>query len=114
MAALAATLTLFSTSGNSKTSTAAGHTSVKPKLVIEKRKVPVGDNGVAENTIGVVFGTVNPASENLPTKILYEAKVRRPVNGNATDLSDALVLFRDVVQSTEFGTMTTTQNWLKP
>lgn len=113
MAALAATLTLFSTSGNSKTSTAAGHTSVKPKLVIEKRKVAVGTDGVAESTIAVVYGTTNPASENLASKIAFECKLRRPVDGNATDLSDALVLFRDVVQSTEFTTMTTTQNWLK-
>lgn len=113
MAALATTLTLFATSGNSKTSTISGHTSVKPKIVLEKRKVAVGTEGVAESTIAVIYGTTNPASENLPSKISFEIKLRRPVNGNATDLSDALAIIRDVVQSTEYGTMTTTQNWLK-
>ena len=48
MAAMTTVLTDFSQSGNSRTRTTSGHTAVKPKLVIEKRRVPEGNQTMVE------------------------------------------------------------------
>lgn len=114
MAALSASLTEFSDNGNSRTFSASGHTALKPRLVIQKRKVPVGVSGVAENDIRVVFGTTDAMSVPLPQKVQLSVNTRVPVNGAAVDNTAALVLLRDIVASDEFGLLFLSQNWIKP
>jgi hypothetical protein len=118
MASLAATLTEFSDSGNSRTYTAAGHTAVKPKLVIQKRTVPAGNQVMSEFSGTIVFGVDDPDGAVAPQKVSIEAKTRYPVLGVdgsdlATQLAAALVLFRDFVASDEFGASVTSQNWVE-
>jgi len=48
MAGMSTVLTEFATNGNSRTSTTAGHTSQRPKLVIERRVVAEGKKTLAE------------------------------------------------------------------
>jgi hypothetical protein len=43
MAAMTTVLTEFSNNGNSRTSTLSGHSATSPKLLIEKRRVPEGN-----------------------------------------------------------------------
>lgn len=114
MPAMATVLTEFSDSGNSRTSTLAGHTALKPRIVIQKRKVAVSDQSSPEDHIQVVYGTVDAAGLILPGKIAFELSLRRPVLGLAADVTAALAVFRDIVASDEFTAVTTTQNWLKP
>lgn len=112
MAAMTTALTEFSTMGNSRTSTLSGHTSVVPKIVIEKRRVPEGNQTMAEYSVKVVYATLDAESQVLSQKVSFEAVVRYPVQGTAQDITDALAVFRDIVAGDEFGASVTTQNWL--
>lgn len=116
MAALATVLTPFSTEGDSKTSTTVGHTVDKPKLVVEKRRVPVGNQTVGEYTASVIQAAIDPEGLVLPSKVTMSLTVRIPLNIKAgeTTVADVLTILKDVAQSTEFGASVTSQNWLKP
>jgi hypothetical protein len=118
MASLTATLTEFADNGNTRTYTSAGHTATKPKLVIEKRTVPVGAQIMSEFSCMIVQGVDDSEGGVAPQKVSMEAKVRYPiVDVDATDLATiiaaALVLLRDVVASDEFGASVTSQNWVE-
>lgn len=113
MAALAATLVEYSDESNSRTYTTTGHTVLKPKLVIQKRKVGAVGGGSSSDTISVVYGTEDSLGATLASRVVFELVVRRPVEGIAADQTAALALFRDVVQSDEFATTVTSQNYLK-
>lgn len=118
MASLAATLVEFSDNGNSRTYTAAGHTAIKPKLVVEKRTVPAGNQVMSEFSGTIVFGVNDSEDGVAPQKVSMEAKVRYPVidvdpSDLATVIAAALVLFRDFVASDEFGASVTSQNWVE-
>lgn len=113
MATIATALVEFSDNGNSRTYTAPTHTALKPRIVTQKRVVATTATSVPEDTLEVVFGTVDAEGAILASKIGISARVRRPVQGAAADVIAALALFREVVASDEFETMITTQNWVK-
>lgn len=112
MAAMSTALTEFSDSGNSRTYTQAGHTTVLPKLVIQKRKIAVSETGVAEDTIMVVDAAVDSNAVVLASKNTFEVKVRRPVNGAAAGVAASLATFRDIINGDEFANTVTTQEWV--
>lgn len=113
MPALAATLVQYSDEQNARTYTTTGHTVAKPKLVIQKRKVGTVGGASGSDTINVVYGTTDPLGAVMPGRVVFEANIRRPVEADATDLSAALALIRDIVASDEFAAVVTTQNYLK-
>lgn len=113
MGALATALTEFSDNGDSRTYTTAGSTASSPKLVIEKRKVPVGGQTVAEFSCAVVHGTADSDGLVLQQKVSLTATGRYPIDGDAADLAAALVIFRDIVASDEFEASLTSQNWVE-
>lgn len=102
MAAMSATLYEFSTNGDSRTFYASGHTVAKPKLVIQKRKVPTGSQTTASMSTSVIFGAADSAGEILPSKIALEASCRWPVDMVSADRDAAITLFRDFVASDAF------------
>lgn len=112
MAAMTTVLTEFANNGNSRTCTTSGHTASKPKLVIEKRKVPDGNQTVAEYSCKVIHATVDADGLALSQKVSFEAVVRYPIAGVANEVTAALAIFRDVIAGDEFGSSVTTQNWL--
>lgn len=112
MAGMTTVLTEFSSNGNSRTSTFTGHTAIEPKLVIEKRRVPEGNQTMLEYSFKVVEATTDADSMVLSQKISFEAVVRYPVLGQSTDVTAALATFRDIIAGDEFGASVTTQNWL--
>lgn len=114
MAAMSTALTEFSDKENNRTWTITGHTVQKPRLAIEKRKLPVGNGGSASTTLSVVYGTVDATSTPLAAKIAFDVTVRYPINGLAADVTAALAVFRDIVASDEFTTMVNTQGYVKP
>lgn len=111
MGALATALTEFADNGDSRTYTTAGHTSAKPKLVIQKRKVPTGNQTVAEFSGAVIHGTEDADGLVLPKKTSLTVSGSYDINGDAADLAAALVILRDLVASDEFEASLTTQNW---
>lgn len=112
MAAMTTVLTEFSQSGNSRTTTTTGHSAVEPKLVIEKRRVPEGNQTMVEYSAKVVHSTEDSDGEVLPQKVSFECVVRYPVLGLSTDVDAALAVFRDIIAGDEFGNSTSTQEWL--
>lgn len=113
MAAMSTTLTEFASLGDSRTYTVSGHSVTSPKLVIQKRKVPTGNQVVQENTISVIYGTVDSGGEILPQKVLFSGVIRYPVSSTSTAITAALAVFRDIVASDEFGATVTTQNFVE-
>lgn len=113
MAAMSTTLTEFSTNGNSRTYVTAGHTAVKPKLLIQRRKVPTSEQGVVDTMYQVVHATTDSTGAILQRKVLLTATVAHPVQGQSSDVAAALVIFRDMVASDEFGASVTNQNFLE-
>lgn len=112
MAAMTTTLTEFSNNGNSRTSTLTGHTAIKPQLVIEKRRVPDGNQTMAEYSCKVISATEDVDGLVLSNKISFEAVVRYPVLGTLSDVTAALAIFADVISGDEFANSISTQEWL--
>lgn len=112
MAAMTTVLTEFSDSGNSRTYTTANHTTAKPCLVIQKRKVPSGSQTVQEVSFSVVHATEDTNGAILPSKVVFEAIHRSPIDGDAADVTAAKAIFLDIVAGDEFANTVTTQEWL--
>lgn len=112
MAAMTTVLTEFSNNGNSRTSTVTGHTAIQPKLVIEKRRVPEGNQVISEYSAKVVYATKDADNLVLSNKVSFEAIVRFPIAGTSSDVTAALAVFKDIVQSDDFANSVNTQGWL--
>ena len=112
MAAMTTVLTEFSNSGNSRTSTLSGHTAVSPRLVIEKRRVPEGNQTMVEYSCKVVYATEDADGEVLSNKVSFDLVTRYPVLGLSTDVTAALAIIADIVSGDEFANSVSTQEWL--
>jgi len=112
MAAQTTALTEFSDNGNSRTYVTSLHTTAKPKLVVQKRKVPTGNQTVAEISIDVVHATEDVDGAVLPQKVAFSAIFRQPLAGDAVDVAAALAIFRDIVAGDEFANAVNTQEFL--
>jgi hypothetical protein len=88
---------------NSRTWVLDGHTATKPQLVIQKRRTTgPADDQKLETELKVVFGTVDAASEVLPTKISIAVNSRYSVQSDSDDLDAAIAEFQLLVASTAF------------
>lgn len=105
MVAMTTALTTFSQG----TYTTSGHTVQKPKLVLQKRRVPTGSQVVAEDTITVLHGAEDSDGTVLDSKIAFTVTVRRPKDAIAADISAALAIIRDIVANDEFANTVDTQ-----
>jgi len=112
MAAMTTALTEYTDNGNTRVFTYTGHVSTEPRLVIETRKDPSTVGAVLEDTIKVVSSTEDASGELLQSRVTFEAKVRRPNNGIAADVTAALAIFRDIIAGDEFTNTVSTQEWL--
>lgn len=112
MTAMSTVLTEFADNGDSRTYTQEGHTVIKPMLVIQKRKVPVGNQTVAEISVAVISGTVDSESLPVTQKVNFTATVRYPINGASDDVTAMLAVFRDIIAGDEFANAVNTQEWL--
>lgn len=113
MAAMSTALTVFSDNGNSRTFTATGHTVQKPKLVIQTRKVPTGNQVIQESKVSVIQATVDTGGSAIPERVSFQAVYRSPITGASADVTAALAIFRDIVASDEFTAVVNTQNFVK-
>jgi hypothetical protein len=112
MAAMTTALTEFSTLGDSRTYTTTGHTVQEPKVVVQKRKVPSGNQIVSESSVAVIHATEDSEGLILPQKVSITVTVRSPINGLTADVDAALVIFRDIVAGDEFANTVDTQEYL--
>lgn len=112
MAAMTTVLTEFSNNGNSRTRTLPGHTALRPKLVIEKRRVPSGNQSVIETSFKVILTTVDADGVVLTQKVSFEGIARYPALGQSADVDAGLAVYRDIVAGDEFANAIVTQGWL--
>jgi hypothetical protein len=107
MAAMLTTLMDYQNFGNSYSWRVTGHTTQKPKLVLQRRKLPTNTaTGVQEDSFSVLMATVDVDGNVIASKTLFTATVRQPLNAaDATELNAAAVIFRDIVASDEFTAM---------
>lgn len=112
MGAMSTVLTEFSDNGNSRTYTYTGHTVGDPRLVLQKRRVPSGNQVIAEDVITVLSGQVDGNGDPLPERVSFSATVRRPISGDSSVVSAALAVFRDIIAGDEFANTVNTQEHL--
>jgi hypothetical protein len=113
MAAFTTVISEFSDKENNRTYMVSGHTVQEPRLVIQKRKVPATASGASESHLMVVYGTTDAESNPLASKVVFDAGVRYPANGQSDDITAALAVFRDLVASDEFTAMVTSQAYVQ-
>jgi anthranilate phosphoribosyltransferase len=113
MASFTTTISEYSDKENKRTYAIDGHTVSAPRLVIQKRKVPSVPEANAESHLLVVYGTDDSESNPLSAKIVFDAGVRYPANGQSDDVTAALAVFRDFVASDEFTSMVTSQAYVQ-
>lgn len=113
MASFTTTITEFSDKENYRTYMVSGHTVKAPRLVIQKRKVPTTSTGIAESHLMVVYGTEGADGNPLASKVVFDAGVRFPADGQSSDITAALAVFRDFVASDEFTTMVNSQAYVQ-
>lgn len=105
-------LTQYSDNGNTRTYTYTGHTALDPHIVIQKRKVASGAASVIEDIITVLSGTEDVDGRPLQSRVTFQATIRRPVSGQAADVTAVMAVFRDIIAGDQFATTVNTQNWL--
>jgi hypothetical protein len=109
---MSTTLKEFTDNGNSRTYTFTGHTAEQPKLVIQKRTVPTGNQVMLEDVISTIEATTDADGAVMQQKVLISTTVRRPIGGNSTILSGALAVHRDIIASDEFTNVVDTQEFV--
>jgi len=112
MAGMTTALTVFAENGNARTNTYTGHTALKPKLVLEKKRPIEGNNSVAEYRAIILAATVDANGLVLPSKVSFDVTVRYPALGQSSDITAALAILRDIIASDDFANSVTTLNWL--
>lgn len=113
MAAMTTALTLFSNMGNTRTNALTGNTVLKPKLVVEKRKVASVSQQTSQYEFGILYGTEDSQGAVLDNRVGFKAVVTLPKEGVAADVTAALAIFRDIVAGDEFANSVSTLNFLK-
>lgn len=112
MAAMTTALTEFNDSLNSRSYFYTGHTALRPKLVLQKRRTPVGDQGVLEDTITILEATEDADGNLLPSKVSASVIFRRPQQGQAAEIANVKAILRDIVAGDEFNDVVDQQAYL--
>jgi len=113
MASFSTTISEFSDTENRRTYAISGHTVQAPKLLIQKRSVPKTASSVGESTLSVIYGTTDADGNIHPSKVGFAANVRYPADGQASDVTAALAVFRDFVASDEFTALVNAQSYVQ-
>lgn len=112
MAAMTTALTEFSDNGNSRTYTLSSHTAVRPQIVIQSRKPVVNGTKVLEDTIRIITASEDADGALLESRNQFSVTMRRPVDGQAAEITSILAILRDIVAGDEFGNTVNTQEFL--
>jgi hypothetical protein len=103
MAAMTTVLTpTISQTAGTRSYTFAGNTYAHACKVLQKSVTPATQISVAEDRFRVIVGTEDDAGAPLAALNSVEVIVRRPVNGQTTDLNTCLATAQDIMASDEF------------
>lgn len=103
MATFQTALTTFSDTENKRTYIAAStHTTIKPRLLIQSRKLATGNEKFNTMTYRFVYGTVNSGSLIIPDRYSVELVHRFPIDGATADRDALLAHVKDIVSCDEY------------
>jgi len=103
MAAMTTVLKKYSDNGNSwKYTIPASHTASKPRMVLQRRREPTGNQVMLELSTTVMYGTTDALGLILPQKASFEVITRRPINGTLSDFTAAWATFADIIVGDEW------------
>lgn len=113
MAGMTTVLTPFDTGKpNGRTYTLDTHTVAKPRLCVQKRRVPAGNQKVAEDSVFIMSGSEDADGNPIPERSSVEIVVRRSIEADTADLSVVLAAAIDIIASDEFSNTVDTQEYL--
>lgn len=113
MANMTTVLTEFSDNGNSRTFAMPAHTVAEPRLVVQKRKPALTPTAMATDEVSVVYGVKDVDGAILLGKVAFLIQFRRPANAQAGDITSALVMLKEIVNSDNFADVIAAQRWLQ-
>lgn len=110
----ALTLTEFSDKENSRTWVTSTHAVSKPRVVIQRRKVPDGSNGKSVQTseLSLAYGTEDADGLPMSSKINIDLSIRYPVGALLTDVQAAVDALQVLVASANFDSLAEKQLYL--
>lgn len=77
-------------------------TSLSPRRLVQKRKVPTGKSVMVENGLTLTWATTDADTLPINEKVAIYVTVRYPKTGQMADVDAALAVMRDIVSSDEF------------
>jgi len=107
MASFTTTILGYQDNGNSRSWELPGNTTVRPRLMTQKRK-PLAPRGtVAENSLSFGLATVDSDGLPIQEKVGCSIVFKTPINMGATetDIDDLITYVRDFVASDELVTL---------
>lgn len=111
MAAMTTVLKLQARNGHKTTYTVpADHTALKPVLVLQDRKVPVGNQRMMEDSVTCLRATTDENGVILDSKVSTLIRLRRDKHSAAADITAQIALVRDFVASDEFAALWNAQD----
>lgn len=112
MAAMTTVLEEFSDKENSRVYILSTHAAGKPARVIQRRKVPSGNQVVMEDTVIVQLATEDANGVVMPQRVSFNITVARPIGHESAIMTSALATFRDIVAGDEFADVVNKQAYL--
>lgn len=113
MALMTTVLEEFADNGNSRTFALPLHTAAKPALVIQKRKVPTGNQKMIETTITLVSGTEDASAVPMDERITTTISTRKPIGCAQADVDAQMAIGREIHASDNFTDAEAKQTWLQ-
>lgn len=113
MAVMTTVLKEYSNGVNSRTYSLPNHSVTEPEILIQRRRVPVGNQVVASTELQFLVATKDAEGNVLPDKAGIDIKIREPIKGTHADLTALLTIARDVFASDEMTATVDTHNFLK-
>ena len=114
MAAMTTVLEEHRDLGDSRVYAQPTHTLGLPRLCVQKRHTPSGQQTVAEDSFTIQNGVKDVDGNVLPTRASVAITVRRPINMDPTDtgLASAISLSQEFIDSDEFAAMVSGQKFV--
>lgn len=112
MAALATELRKLNEYSDTLKLAISSHTAAKPRVVIQKRTTPSGNQVMLTDTVKIVYGTIHPDASPHEQNVILTLTMSRPKDGDLGDLYAARGLMSEIIACDEFVDIMNNQYYL--
>jgi hypothetical protein len=102
MANMTTVLTTMADNGQTRKYRLSTHTVLQPRTVVQSYTPAVNSTASAKDTVDVIYGALDAAGNPIANKVVFGFTLRRPINADATTITNAKALFREFVASDQF------------